>query len=111
MNTMKNMPAETADNAVMKVTLAAEGTANYNFRIGDEVRLGHDHGRYVIVDENNRIAPADLISNISRMEADVLADVKAVFRIISVEGNLLKAEMVNPYNYVYHAGKEWACLN
>ena len=111
MSDMKNMSVDSVDHAVMKVTLAVEGNAEYNFRIGDEVRLGHDHGRYVIVDENNRIAPASLVSNISRMEADVLADIKAPFRIIRIEGNVMKAEMVKPYNYVHHPRSEWTYLN
>lgn len=91
MSEMKNMSVESMDHAVMKVTLAVEGNAEYNFRIGDEVRLGHDYGRYVIVDENNRIAPASLVSNISRMEADVLADIKALFRITRIEDNVLNS--------------------
>ncbi|MBR3365356.1 MAG: hypothetical protein IKG53_10840 [Solobacterium sp.] len=99
------------NNTELKVTIAAEDSVNYNFTVGDEVHLGYDNGRYVIVDENNRIVPAQLVSNISLEDAKMLSDIKAVFAIKKIEGNVLKAEMVNPYSYVHHACGVWTCLN
>lgn len=106
MKTTESMAAEET-----KVMIAAEDTVSYNFNVGDEVRLGYNHERFVIVDENNRIVPAELVANMTRELALKLADIQAKFRIIETEGTVLKAEMVNPYNFVHHSDQDWVCLN
>ena len=95
----------------VKVEIAAEDTKNYNLKVGDEVYLGFDHGRLVMTDENNRIMPAELVSNMKPEDADKFVDIRVKFKITAVDQNVLKAEMATPYSYVHHGSDDWKPVN
>ncbi len=101
---------EEADG-VLKVTLAAEDSTNHIFHTGDSIRLTVNSGKYYILDERNLMIPAEICVNLSREEAEKLSLVDAEFTVRKVEGNVLKAEINNPYALVHHANREWIYLS
>ncbi len=93
-----------------RVTIAAEGNTD-SFRVGDEVRLVQKDGSYCFLTENERMIPADICANVPQEEARKLSLVKAAFSIRKIAGNVLKAEMKNPYSLVHHGTQEWCYIN
>ncbi|MDO4520310.1 MAG: hypothetical protein Q4B44_01585 [Erysipelotrichaceae bacterium] len=93
-----------------RVTLAAEGNTD-SFRVGDEVRLVSKDGTYCFLTENERMIPADICANVPQEEARKLAFVRAAFAIRRIAGNVIKAEMKNPYSLVHHGTSEWCYIH
>lgn len=109
----KNTVPETDENTdgVLKVTLTAEDSTNHVFHAGDEIRITVNAGRYYILDETNLMIPAEICMNLPMDEAEKLSLVDAGFTIKKVEGNVLKAEINNPYALVHHGQSEWTYLS
>ena len=97
-------------DGVLKVTLTAEDSTNHIFHTGDEIRLAVNAGRYYILDKTNLMIPAEICMNLPADEANKLSLVEACFTIRKVEGNVLKAEINNPYALVHHGRPEWTYI-
>ena len=93
-----------------KVTLAAEGNTDH-FKVGDEVRLAQNNGRFCLLDENEHMIPAEICANVPLEEALTLSLAKTAFSISKVKGNVFKAEMKNQYSLNHNENTEWCWLN
>ena len=92
-----------------RVTLAAEASTE-ELSVGDEVRLVQKDGKYCFLSENEHMIPADICANVPQEEAMKLSLVKAAFAIRKIAGNVIKAEMKNPYSLVHHGTAEWCYI-
>ena len=100
---------ETMSQERPEVTLAAEGNTD-SFKVGDELRLSQNNGKFCLVDENEHIIDAQICANVPLEEALTLSLVKAAFSVVKIAGNAFKAEMKMPVSLVHKGKNEWCYL-